>query len=102
MSESRAWLDRALCNSRNPQLYETDGIRNNRVSQADRVARARDLCAGCQVVRECAADALEPLAVATIRAGVWIDANPLGKARRAVKEQLHNIALGLVVVSRGA
>lgn len=102
MRDTRAWMDRALCAGRNPRLYETDGYRNNRVMKSDRVERARNLCAGCPVVQECAADALEPLAVATIRAGVWIDAVVLGRNRKAVKAQLQAVALGVPVVAHGA
>lgn len=101
MSESRAWLDKAMCYGRNPRLYETDGYRNSRVLKSDRAERARNLCAGCPVIRECAAEAIEPIAVATIRAGVWIDATVLGRDRKAVKAQLQAVALGRSVVSHG-
>lgn len=99
MRDNRAWLDRAICNGRNPRLYETDGYRNSRVLKSERAERARNLCAGCPVIRECAAEAIEPIAVATIRAGVWIDAIVLGRDRRAVKAQLQAVALARPVPS---
>lgn len=102
MKDHRAWLDRALCNSRDPRLYETDGWKLGRVRRAEREERATELCFGCPVVQECAADAIEPLAVATIRAGVWIDATVLGRDRRAVIAQLQAVALGMSVVSGSA
>ena len=102
MRDTRAWMNRALCVGRNPELYETDGYRGNRVMKSERAERARALCYGCPVVQECAADALDPLAVSTIRGGVWIDAVVLGRNRRAVKAQLQAVALGMSVVSGGA
>lgn len=102
MKDNRAWLDRALCNSRDPRLYETDGWKLGRVRRAEREERATELCFGCPVVQECAADAIEPLAVATIRAGVWIDATVLGRDRREVKARLQAVALGVPVVSGSA
>lgn len=87
----REWTRQAMCAGRDPRAYELDGF------TGDRVAYARGACAGCPVMVECAADALEPLAVGTVRAGVWIPADH--NKTRAVRRQLASVVAGAVGVA---
>lgn len=86
MLDRREWTRRALCVGRDPGMYELDDFRG------DRAAYARGACAGCVVVEECAADALDPLAVGTVRGGVWVA--PASSERRAVRRRLMDAARG--------
>lgn len=83
------WINVAQCVGRNPQDYELDDYRG------DRDARAVELCAGCPVTRECAAAALDPLAVGTVRAGVWVHDSPRTGTRAITRRRLQAIALGV-------
>lgn len=83
------WIDAAQCRGQNPQAYELDDYRG------DRDARAVELCAGCPVTRECAAAALDPLAVGTVRGGVWITDSPRTGTRAITRRRLQAIALGV-------
>lgn len=85
------WRGDAQCLGREPREYELDG---NEYKGTNRQARARELCEGCSVVRECAGEALEPLAESTVRAGVWIPAAAHGHIRSRVVYALSEIALG--------
>lgn len=63
------WRSEAKCAGRDPKVYELheyDGDPDN---------MARGLCVGCPVLKSCALDAMYPLAVGTVRAGVWIGRN---------------------------
>ena len=84
MRDRREWTRRALCVGRDPGMYELEEFRG------DREEYARGACAGCQVVEECAADALDPLAVGTVRGGVWVA--PASSQRRKVRRQLMDAA----------
>lgn len=86
MRELREWTRRALCVGRDPRAYELDDYRG------DKELYARGACAGCPVIEECAADALAPLAVGTVRAGVWIPSE--SSRRRAARRQLMDAARG--------
>lgn len=86
MIDRREWTERALCLGRDPRVYELDDFRG------DREEYARGACAGCVVVEECAADALDPLAVGTVRGGVWVA--PASSERRKVRRQLMDAARG--------
>ena len=79
-----AWMDDALCATRGPYLYELEPF------TGDRDGLARGLCVGCPVVRPCAADALEPLAVGTVRGGVWVSDKSTSRAR--VRRRLAAVA----------
>lgn len=91
------WLERAQCRGRDPELYSLD---SKMYRDIDRQARARWLCRGCPVMQQCAADALEPLAYGTVRAGVWIPiatSNQKGIGRHGwslIRDGLKAIALG--------
>lgn len=85
------WREQAQCLGRDPREYELESMEHNKT---DRQATARNLCDGCSVMQECAAEALEPLAKGTVRGGVWIpSAMPRGISAR-VHEALIEIALG--------
>ncbi|MBA4504225.1 WhiB family transcriptional regulator [Corynebacterium sanguinis] len=67
------WLLRAKCRSLDPELFDLSNVRDIKGSEYhSRDAIAEQLCYGCPVIRECARDAMDPLAVGTVRAGVWI------------------------------
>lgn len=85
------WHDRAQCLGRDPREYELDTAT---AAGTDRQTIARELCDGCEVLRECAAEALEPLARATVRAGVWIPFTMTRGTTARVREALIEIALG--------
>ena len=90
------WLERAQCRGRDPELYSLD---SKLYRDIDRQARARWLCRGCPVMQQCAADALEPLAYGTVRAGVWlpIATSTSGLTPRGwslIRDGLKAIALG--------
>lgn len=86
MRDTREWTRLALCLGRDPQVYELDGFKG------DRDTYARGACVGCPVVEPCAADALEPLAIGTVRGGVWVDPTP--RNRHAVRRALQRVAAG--------
>lgn len=79
------WTTRAKCAGRDPLTYELDTFKG------DKDMLARGLCLGCPVTRECAADALDPLAVGTVRAGTWIPEKS-GTPRRRVRRRLAAVA----------
>lgn len=81
----RKWTARAKCADRDPLMYELDTFKG------DKDMLARGLCLGCPVTRECAADALWPLAVGTVRAGTWIPEKS-GTPRRRVRRRLAAVA----------
>lgn len=80
------WVTRAKCVGRDPQAYELEYFRG------DRDKYAAGICYGCPVIQDCAADALEPLAVGTVRGGVWVSEK--FQERRAVRRRLAARALG--------
>lgn len=93
------WHNRAQCIGRDPHEYELDTAEH---TGTDRQATARELCDGCEVMRECAAEALEPLARATVRAGVWIPFTmPRGVTAR-VREALPDDLTELLEPAQGA
>lgn len=87
MRDRKEWTERALCLGRDPRMYELEQFRG------DREKYARGACAGCEVVKECAADALVPLAVGTVRGGVWVA--PESRHRRKVRQRLLEAARGV-------
>lgn len=85
------WRGAAQCLGRDPREYELDTAEH---TGTDRQTIARELCDGCEVMRECAAEALEPLARGTVRAGVWIPFTMTRGTTARVREALIEIALG--------
>lgn len=92
------WREAAQCAGQDPAAWDVEAW-PRLPKGGDRAAvhnsRAAALCTGCPVLAECAADALKPLAVATVRAGVAIPPNPTGDPRRRVLARLQDIARGV-------
>lgn len=68
----RNWLDKAKCRDMEPRRFD---LLDRRIFQPDSGAEAQRLCAGCEVVQECAADAIRDTGYrlqTTTRAGVWV------------------------------
>lgn len=78
------WRYYAKCSGDDPHKYE---LEDRSLTDNDRQERARELCRGCLVIKECAIEALHPPAVGTVRAGVWINVNHdrLKEARTMLK-----------------
>lgn len=91
------WRYSAKCRGDDPTRYELDAHRH-----MDKQARARDLCRGCSVVKECALEALYPLAVGTVRAGVWITgaAGSNYRRMRPARNALKLIATGTITADQ--
>lgn len=87
------WRYSAKCSGDDPTRYELDAHRH-----MDKQARARELCRGCLVVKECAIEALHPLAIGTVRAGVWITGVAGNNYRRMLpaRNALKLIATGTI------
>lgn len=83
------WFDRAKCAGQPLDDY----VLHDYKPHEDREERARALCEGCPVIKECALDAMEPLAVSTVRGGVWINPRP-GRAnqRKTIGATLEELA----------
>lgn len=64
-------INKAKCLGSNPVWFDLDVV----PKALDNDLLAQHLCRGCKVIPECAADAVEPLAIGTIRAGVAIPSN---------------------------
>lgn len=82
------WQERAKCWGDDPERFTLDDGPHE-VPPRYRAGVARDLCDGCPVIRECAADALRYRVTSTVRAGVWCgSANHSMKtsAKAAMKE----------------
>lgn len=90
------WRLRALCRGRDPEDYDLTFSKDLGEDET-RDSRARALCEGCPVMVECAAEALEPLAVGTVRAGVWIPDWGRTRRRTTARQRLEEIvAHGLI------
>ena len=63
------WRNRAQCLGQDPELWD---LGYHPGSFDEKAVRAAELCAGCPVMCECAADALEPLSIGMVRAGIWV------------------------------
>lgn len=86
LTEQIRWRAQAKCLDSDPQAYELNSFRG------DRQYYAAGVCVGCKVTRECALDALEPLAIGTVRGGVWIGEHP--HERASARRRLSVVALG--------
>lgn len=62
------WFDRAKCAGQPLEDYDLAEYKR----PEDRDDRAKELCEGCPVIKECALDAIDPFAVSTVRGGIWI------------------------------
>lgn len=71
IDNSNDWRYYAKCSGDDPHKYE---LGDHKLTDKDRHERARELCRGCLVIKECAIEALNPPAIGTVRAGVWITA----------------------------
>lgn len=91
------WRYSAKCSGDDPTRYELDAHRH-----IDKQARARDLCRGCLVVTECAIEALHPLAIGTVRAGIWITGAAGNNYRltRPARNALKLIATGTITADQ--
>lgn len=90
---AREWTVRAKCRDSAGEQWDTEPKEFNR---DDPHARARELCAGCAVVRECARDAVDYPAWGTVRGGVALpDMNSRATTRRAAAVVLARVALGV-------
>lgn len=91
------WRYSAKCYGDEPWKYELDGARG-----IDRDQRARELCRGCLVIQQCAIEALNPTAVGTVRAGVWIPGATAHIPRTLVasRNDLNLIATGTITADQ--
>lgn len=69
IDNANSWRYYAKCAGDEPSNYELD---QHKLTETERHERARELCRGCLVIKDCASEALHPMAVGTVRAGVWI------------------------------
>lgn len=88
---SEWWQIRGKCYGMAPMDYELDRYEHKGI---DKQARARELCKGCEVVRDCAVEAIDPIAHSTVRAGVWIPEQFHRDGRDRVLRSLCEIARG--------
>ena len=91
--ERVAWTAHAKCVDMPPHLFDAEALAYAHYPD-DRAAAAIALCAGCPVIRECAADAMDPLAVGVVRAGLLLGPNHTGAPGRETRARLAAIALG--------
>lgn len=84
------WMDKAKCLGTNPGMYELDQWG---VTEEQKQATARELCAGCIVTAECAADSLRHRDQTIVRGGVWIP-SPWHKSQRKARAALRRVAAG--------
>lgn len=84
-TEPQNWWNRAKCRNDDPDRYDLNLDRSIRRDEKDCIAE--ELCEGCPVLAECAADALATNNVGIVRAGLWFPYPawgfaPSGKDRR--------------------
>lgn len=90
----QAWRAHAKCADMPAYLFDAEHLRFAHYPD-ERAAAARALCSGCPVVAECAADALHPWGIGTVRAGILIPERAYqGEDRKRVRAQLAEIARG--------
>ncbi|MFW9221545.1 WhiB family transcriptional regulator [Corynebacterium striatum] len=90
------WRQRAKCLDMDPCLFDTQPTKRLAATYGDSATGAdiaRSLCEGCPVIRECAVEAMRPLAWGTVRAGVWIS-DFKGANATKLREQLRAVAYG--------
>lgn len=84
------WRLEALCRTRDPEDYDLTFTKKLDDGES-RQERAHKLCEGCPVMVACAAEALYPLAIGTVRAGVWIPAGGRDTGRTEARQQLRQV-----------
>lgn len=96
-SEKSVWKTKAPCQHQDPRLWDLDSAawHGHPLEGKPRGVRAKALCDGCPVIRECALFALDikPRMIGVVLAGVDIPVQGGAKARE-VKRQLREIAYG--------
>lgn len=91
------WIHRAQCLGTDPEAFDLTSSKELTERYGEELTRdqvAELLCAGCPVMAECAAEALLPLAVGTVRAGVWIPQVKASKPRARARALLMSKARG--------
>jgi len=73
-TEPENWWNRAKCRNDDPNRYDLDRDRSIRRDEKSRIAE--ELCEGCPVLAECAADVLENNNIGLVRAGLWFPCPP--------------------------
>ncbi|WP_370876330.1 WhiB family transcriptional regulator [Corynebacterium striatum] len=90
------WRRQAKCLGMDPHLFDIQPTKRVAEVYGDSATGAdiaRSLCEGCPVIRECAVEAMRPLAWGTVRAGVWIS-DFKGANATKLREQLREVAYG--------
>ena len=91
------WLHRAQCLGTDPEAFDLTSSKTLTETYGEDATRdqvAELLCEGCPVMAECAAEALIPLAVGAVRAGVWIPQVKASKPRARARALLRSRARG--------
>lgn len=87
------WMDQAKCRDMEPRRFD---LLDRRIYGTAAQAEAQRLCSGCEVVKECAAEAITDIGYrlqTTTRAGVWVT-DQADKGNRTAMEKLVSIAKG--------
>lgn len=90
------WRQQAKCLGMDPHLFDIQTAKRVAEVYGDSTTGddvARTLCEGCPVIRECAVEAMKPLAWGTVRAGVWIS-DFKGANATKLRSQLRAVAYG--------
>lgn len=84
----KGWRNSAKCAGQ-PALWDLDkdGRYGHRIGRYVQVLAAK-LCEGCPVIRDCAVDGMDPLAVSVVRGGVYLPLKISGRSRLAMLEEV--------------
>lgn len=88
------WTKQAKCVGMDPELFDIT-VTHHLTDAVTKQAIAEDLCAGCPVMPECAADALETRSFEIVRAATHCP--PQGQGRKESIARLARIARGETV-----
>lgn len=89
------WRDRAECRSHDPEMFFPRPGTGVGAEYDPKVRAARDICAACDVQRECAREALTGGSWSWLHgvwAGVYISPSTSAEIRGATREKLRKIA----------
>lgn len=87
------WIDRAKCAGADVGLFDLEDMRGHRHEDRGRDWVAWSLCHGCEVIPECARDAVENGDKGLVRAGVWLPITDSQAGRvRAQRNRLRVVA----------